>query len=797
MDGKIWLSTGASRKETSWKNIELKWSQLVEKLKKTKVTEETYKEYLKLKRDEQDEIKDVGGFVGGIITGGRRKHNAIASRYLITLDLDFANADFFEDFKLVYGNAAFIYSTHKHSPDKPRYRLILPLDREVHSDEYEAIARKIAGILGIDLFDPTTFQPERLMYWPSTSKDAEYYWEEQKGPWLSADKVLKSYKDWRDVSQWPVSSETEKKILRGVEKQEDPFQKPGIIGVFCREYSIQDAIDKFLGDVYKETEIDGRYTYIHGSTSAGAVVYEDKFLFSHHSTDPVGNRLCNAFDLVRIHKFGNADEGKEETPTNKLPSYKKMLEWAIKDPTVKRVLVSNKIAEAKSDFGGETVPDEEINLDWTEQLEVNTKGECTNTINNMIIILQNDEKFKGKIMFNDFEKRPMVQGDLPWRKTDKYNNWLVDSDDSEFRNYFEMIYKLTHANKLQDALDIVSHRNLYHPIKTYLKGIVWDQTERLETLLIDYLGADDNVFVREATRKTFVAAVARIFEPGIKFDTVLTLVGRQGLGKSRLVALMGKQWYSDTFGSLHNKDAMEQIQGVWLMEIGELAGFKKAEIETIKLFISKQEDRFRVAYGRRVNTFARQCIFIGSTNIEAFLQDPTGGRRFWPIKCGVWKSKKNIFKDLKGDIVDQLWAEACYWYSMGEDLYLTSEVESVARKIQEHHTEEDERKGAILDYLDTLVPENWNELDMYARRSFLQGDEISGNGVVLRDRISIPEIWCEKMGNQIKDMSFYNTKYIRNIMDNLPGWQKHVIKTTHYGSQRGYIRVSNLVTKGK
>ena len=195
---------------------------------------------------------------------------------------------------LIYSCAAVLYSTHKHEPDAPRYRLIIPLDRPVMSDEYQAIARKIAGLLGIENFDPTTFQPERLMYWPSTSKDGEYMFQEQDGKFLCADTVLNSYRDWRDSSEWPVSAKVDKIIQRGMAKQGDPLEKNGIVGAFCRSYTISEVIDEYLPKIYESCTVDGRFTYKEGSTAAGLVVYDDKYAYSHHGTDPISGKLCNA-----------------------------------------------------------------------------------------------------------------------------------------------------------------------------------------------------------------------------------------------------------------------------------------------------------------------------------------------------------------------------------------------------------------------------------------------------------------------------------------------------------------------
>ncbi len=296
-----------------------------------------------------------------------------------------------------------------------------------------------------------------------------------------------------------------------------------------------------------------------------------------------------------------------------------------------------------------------------------------------------------------------------------------------------------------------------------------------------------------------MAAVARIYEPGIKFDFVLTLLGRQGMGKSTLIARMGQEWYSDSFGDLNKKEGAEQIQGIWLMEIGELAGFKKTEIETVKLFVSKQTDRFRVAYGKRVEAFRRQCIFFGTSNESTPLQDPTGGRRFWVVKLRADRAAASVF-DLTKEDIGQLWAEACWYYTMGEDLFLSLEVEKMAQEIQAHSTEEDFRKGAVLEFLEMLLPDTWDGMPLSERINFIQTGDVDMFGqkpekFIERDRISIPEVWCEKFKKSMVDMNNLHAKFIRNIIRQLPEWEERVIKTKLYGIQRGWIKKSAYYLK--
>jgi putative DNA primase/helicase len=796
-DGTVEIATGRSRRETSWKNKELQWSVLLDKLSTTHRTAETHAEYLSSKKTRQDEIKDIGGFVGGYLTSGRRKAGSVLHRQLITLDIDFAPAGIWDDFTLLYGNAAVQYSTHKHAPDSPRLRLILPLDRQVMPDEYVAISRRIAGNLGIEYFDHTTFQPERLMYWPSTSKDGIYAFECQDGPWLNADEVLATYTDWRDSSEWPVSERSYNLVQRAIKKQGDPLEKPGIVGAFCRTYNIHEAIETYLSDVYESCDTENRYTYKEGSTAAGLITYDDKFAYSHHGTDPVSGKLCNAFDLVRLHLFGLKDEdAREDTPINKMPSYTSMTEHATKDAKVRKNVISERLEDAKCDFENIEEPQEEDNDDWQAELDVDKKGKCYSTVNNVIIILTKDPSIKGRIAFNSFEHREIALKNLPWRKITPETKYLTDKDDAGIRHYVESIYGITGVQKIKDAIDIVLLKNSFHPVRDYLTSLKWDGEERVDSLLIDYLGAEDSDYVRAVTRKTLAAAVTRIFQPGAKFDYVLTMVGKEGKGKSTLFDKLGKSWFSDSFIGVQGKEAFEQLQGTWIVEMAELSAIKKAEIEAVKHFISKREDRYRVAFGRRVENFPRQCIFIGTTNNQDFLRGATGNRRFWPVAVLEQAPTKDVFKDLTDYEINQVWAEAIHLYRQGEELYLNKELEEIAFEKQENHTEQDERAGMILKYLDTSLPTNWDNMGPYERRSYLfNEDEIRPAGTVKRDRVCAAEIWCEVFAGKQAEMTSHNTRFIHEVMRKVGGWIEYKSRTMFklYGNQRAYFRSKKAI----
>lgn len=797
-DGELDIAIGLSARSKVWSNKKLKWSELVSRLGEENKTTETFKEFVSASKEDQLKIKDVGGYVGGYLRGGKRSPANVVHRQLMTLDLDFAHKDLWDDFTLQFDNAAVLHGTHKHSDASPRYRLIMPLSREVTADEYVAISRKIAGIIGIDLFDNSTFETNRLMFWPSTPKDMDYYFRVQDGPWIDADEVLNSYADWKDSSLWPTASSRFEAVDRAVKKQEDPTIKRGLIGAFCRTYSIPEAIETFLSDTYVPSALEDRYTYTKGSASAGLIVYEDKFAYSHHGTDPCGGKLCNAFDLVRIHKFGHLDD-KVKDPSSKLPSVSAMEEFVRNDPDTKTTIANDHINSAKYEFADpehdraqEEVVEKEVDpeaesVEWMKELEVDTRGAYLSSDANLNLIFANDLRFKRLFRQNDFDGKRYVFGNLPWRRVVKPEP-VKNVDYSGVRNYLGCVYGITSSLKIDDAMALEFERNHFHPILDYLNGLKWDGIQRVDKLLIDYMGADDNIYSREAIRKMLVGAVARVMNPGVKFDLVLMLVGPQGSGKSTFIKKLGKSWFSDTFLTVQGKEALEQIQGAWLIEIAELSGLRKAEVESVKHFISKSEDSFRPAYARTSEIYPRQCVFFGTTNDSEFLRDPTGNRRFMPVDVVPNNAKKDVFMELD-DEIDQIWAEAVVLYKSKEKLYLSHEAEKIAKNEQSSHSESDERKGIIEAYLERKLPDNWDSMDLYQRRDFL-ADELNPKGTTPRDYVCVAEIWCECLGRNREDMDRYKTREINDLLKSMPEWEpcKSTKNFPIYGKQKYYVR---------
>lgn len=778
------IATGLKVDSVVWQNKNTTWQEFVTRLSTPVKTNETFKAYCNASKADKGKIKDVGGYVAGYLLNGRRKIGNVVSRSMLTLDLDFANLEFWDDFTLFFNNAAVLHSSHSHSEKNPRYRLILPLSRDVQPDEYVAIMRLIAGMLNIELFDNTTFETNQLMFWPSTSLDAEYYFKSQEGEFIDADYYLAQYSDWRDTSLWPSSSKEVARIKDATAKQQNPTEKKGLIGLFCRAYSITGAIEKYLSDIYSEAA-NGCYTYVQGSTASGLKIYEDDtFAYSHHGTDPCGGQLCNAYDLVRIHKFGHLD-GED----NAAKSSRAMEDLIREDTRVKQLIAQENMASANYDFADPEEDHENEDFSWATKLEIDGKGKYLSSSTNLNLIFANDEHLKQRFKHNEFDGKRYIVSSVPWRKIKEAEPFL-NVDYSGIRNYIESIYGINSPMKIDDSLALELEKNKFHPIRKYLKSLTWDGVPRIDKILIEYFGATDNAYHREAIRKHLIAAVARVFVPGIKYDYVLTLVGEQGTGKSTFIKKLGRGWSSDSFITVQGNQSFEQLQGAWLIEIAELSALKKAEIEMIKHYLSKQEDIFRPAYMRASETFKRQCVFFATTNKDIFLTDPTGNRRFIPVDIYPEKAVKNIH-EIKDTEIDNFWAEAAALFAEGETLFLSNLAAEIASREQTDHTVFDEKQGIIEEYLALELPENWASMGIYERRAYINDvEEITQKPTERREDICVAEIWCECLNREKESMQRYHTGEIHEIMRQLPGWRiaKSPKKFPLYGVQKYYVR---------
>ena len=802
------ISILSSARSNEVKNISMSWGELAEKLSETRHTEETEKEYQNFSNPEKARVKDIGGFVAGHFKNSKRKAINLSGRSCITLDVDFSDDTFPDLVKKKFRKIAFLYhTTHSHSEKQNKYRLIIPLREEISIDKYVPIARKLADMLNMEWVDKTCYRISQLMFWASTPVDGEYQFYKNEAVLVDPNQILELYKDWRDISEWPLHS-SEENIRLSLEKAEDPLSKKGIIGAFCRAYSVTEAIEKFLPEIYIPAD-EGRYTYHASSTANGAVLYEDKFLYSHHETDPCCAMLVNAFDLVRIHLFKSLDAKAAKGLTiTQLPSYKAVCEELREDEEVKALLVEDQImnfddldaaineAEMFSDLSDEDDEDEDKEVKqskgkWYKNLSINNRNQIEASLTNIRLIFEHDPILVSTVKYNQFNQDVVQVANLPEYPLNRSNHcyrvmerlWS-DIQEIKVRYYLEANYNMQTSDKqVEDTVKLVADVNGFHPVLDYLEDLEWDGTDRVEEMCITYLGCADNAYTRAISRKVMAAAVARVFDPGCKFDYLLILEGVQGKRKSTFIEVLAKGWFTDTLGDIKNKDAVENMRGKWIIEAAELATVSVAEEEHKKAFFSRRTDRMREAYGRKSKDYPRQCIFIGSCNPDGsgYLKDITGNRRYWPVKCEV----KEIPIQRLEDNIDQLWAEAVQIYLAGEPLWLSGEAKEIAETEQQLRRPDNELSGVIRAWADKPISEQHYKLDRASRVGITLAEGEEG---VTRDRICIISIWEECLGNDVTKLSPGKRKEIQRAVHDLSEWNSKNTKRMQAGLELGRQR---------
>lgn len=749
----FYISIGTSKNCTVWKNQQTNWVNFCKRFETPMRTQETVEEYHKMIVVQQGAIKDVGGFVGGYLEKGKRKINSVKHRSLICLDLDNPIMGVTPNIKYV----GLLHSTHKHTPEQPRYRLIIPLMTNLSSEEYEYVSRYIAKEIKVfdEFADKTTYQTNRLMYWPSCPVDGEYIFKTYEGDPVDGKQILKDNPDWKSECFQEVPQKDLEYIGKLIKKkQADPTLKGGVIGAFCKAYSIEECIDTFLTEKYIPTDIPDRYTWSEGSTSAGVLLFESQFSYSFHSTDPCSMRLCNAYDLIRIHLYKENE--------------KEALTFCAAQKGVGAFI-------AQEEFG------EDFKL-WQNELEYTKNGDIKPTMKNFELILQNNYDLK----FDDFKKQYIVN-DRP------YSN----HDDSLLMSYIESTYGVYNEAKVKRSVEVVGYSNLYNPVQDYLNSLKWDGVERLDTTLIKYFHSTDDPFVRESFRNFLIFGIMRIFEPGSELQHVLVLSGQPGIGKSSFIKSLcpNPEWFNDSLTiydcTKDSKTAGEHLTGHWIFEIPEMAGMKKAEVEPVKAFITRSSDKYRPAFGRVYETYKRQCIFFASTN-SPYLLDVTGNRRFWTIKCpGRYMDQIDR---------DQLWAEAVVRYRKLDTLApqeklnklkLSKEALRLSKIMENEHIETDERSNFVEQFIEREIPLDWRSKSIYERIQYLNDEltPLSGKGMEPRKYVTVAEVWCELYQKPKSDLRrTQSNEIIRNFTS--LGYTEKISGVTDpcYGRQIGFTK---------
>lgn len=385
-------------------------------------------------------------------------------------------------------------------------------------------------------------------------------------------------------------------------------------------------------------------------------------------------------------------------------------------------------------------------------------------VHNFEVVMDKDARFAEKIRFNEFAQQPYLYGSVPWENENNCRAW-GSHDDSALFSLIQADYGLKSRQDFADALKNVSIRNKFHPVRELLDSLVWDGNEHIRGLLPSYLGADDSDYTYQVMRLWMLGAVSRIYQPGHKFDYTMILQGSQGIGKSTFLKLMAldDSWFNDSLDSLDSDKAVQSLTGSWIIELAELKSLARTAggVESVKRFLTATQDKYRIPYERRADTFYRQCIFAGTTNKDDFLQDETGNRRFLIIHTGVTKPFKSLFVPEAMDDIKQAWAEAVYiWKNEKPELILPESCVQQAKELQEANMADDGKRGIILEYLEG------------------------------KTQVCAREIWFEALEESIAPKS-YQTSEINNIIAKVPGWQrmKTPRKFPKYGSQRGFQKM--------
>lgn len=785
---KYTLSVAGSSASLKWSTVRYTWEDFLERLNRDIRSTETMRDFDRLDRTARANLKDVGGYMAGELSGARRLKSAVLSRSMITLDVDYADSLFPVEFDTRFpGVAAVIYNTRSDREKSRRFRVVIPFAEEVQDvAQYEAAARKMAELLGIDLFDPTTFQAERMMYWQSLSSDQPKVFEVFDGEPISADYLLSLYgnnEEWRDIRNWAFKSDQGKETRSIVSKAmaQNPREKAGLVGAFCRAYPVPAAIKKYLSDVYEIAPGNDRYTYKAGHSVGGMIVFDDLFCFSYHSTDPIADgHAYNAYDLVRVHKFGHLGKDDSTKEMNKLVCADR--------ECVKDMVTPDADLDDFDDYGDAVKSDntEEVTeLVW----DLDGKGNKQVTVNNFVNAFKSDPLLNGLLAYDMLKETIVFTRPSFTAKGSKKGDLVSDTDISIIKGRIERMHGIYNDAKLNDAIEQVSSDNAFHPIKLYLESLTWDGVPRIDTFLVDYMGAEDNAYTREAFRKMLLAAVTRIYEPGRKFDTALVFYSEQGVGKSTLIQRLSKGWFNDSLTNLSGKESYEAIQFAWLVELAELSALRKSDVEAVKNFISKREDTYRGAYARRVKTHKRQCVFFGSTNDDEFLKDATGNRRFFPVAVKRTRKTHIIFEPEFDAVVDQLWAEAMEGYMLGGSLTLSDKAEAIAGGTREEFTERTPIQGLVEEYLDRLFPADYEDRFLAQRLDFLNGD-LGEEGTETKNSFSLIELWTEALGRRKDEYTVVKARELSNAVKALKGWKRDKqARQKIYGPQVIYRRV--------
>lgn len=714
--------------------------------------------------------KECGGYLLGKLTGPRRINKNVAHRSAIVVDVDKPDEIFLTQIDVAFPYDSIWHSTYSSTAEDRRYRGIIFTDRDMTPGEYPAAVKQVMEDLGAHQFDTTSAEVARFMYKPSASDPAEYEWLAIDGDPIAVDGLVQT----ADIPDHILKT------------KRDPFSLKGVAGTFNRAYPNLDELVEAYSLPYVHQGAD-RWLLAGASSVAGMGQVSDGLWYSHHANDPAHGYAQTAFDLVRIHRFGDLDAGAtDKTPVNKLPSYVAMAKLAAEDPRVKASVLDDlddiSTPAATPPTGPAATPPDP---NWRNKLSVNpSTGAFNDDVNNWNLIRRHDEVFR-LLSLNEMTAGVEVTGDLPWRSKDDPSETFGRNDRTELRAHIERTcgFKPERMH-LDDLVNATAARQAHHPIRDYLKSLEWDGVPRIETCLP---GVKPTEYTRIVARRVLLAAVARVMDPGCKWDHMLVLYGKEGLGKTYWLQKMSKGFYA-SLGRIGDKDTLLSMQRSWIMIADEAHALKSTSFDAQKEFLTRTEDTFRRPYDVEAQTVKRHSIFVGTTNDKNLLTQQEGNRRFLPVTV----EEQVDFEALTDEYIDQLWAEAVTAYQLGEQWHLTESETRLAAAAREDFTLDDPKVGMVEEYLDTAVPKSWPNKAPDERAFWfrMRGEDTMEPGVDRIDQVSAVQIMVEAFGRKAGEWREEDLRSVTDIMNRMPDWTEAPGKqeVPMYGQQKVWRR---------
>lgn len=760
---KMPFATARNGKTKEWQHKEKSVRQVIKYLGAADQIELSQKEFNALGSAERAKIKNGNpAFFGGYFEG-RRTSTTVRTRSIVALDIDKKfNGDFFRYMKEYCQYPFYIYESISSTPKLRKWRVLFFLSEDIDADYYEPVARKIAGNLSIiDYVDQTCYRKTQMMYAPVYCSDVidpvNEFIGELDQPFISTAEIM------LDLGNDPLNPRTwdkarEEGALRSQNNMtlNDPREKSGLIGQFCR----------FVGDIHGAITMyslpyvgsgGDRYSYTNGTSANGFVVYDGgQWAYSNHESDPAaeGGHDLNAFDLVRIHLFGDRDREKGYKEPTKAPSYKAMAEMLTGTADFQEFIAEENAEKVIETFGSEFFDDVEDETSEAparstngKRMVLNGRKVATNPAEDkrlknklkrfesaLVKSSENGQPISNKtnaftavnkhpytakrIAFDTFTRQFVYRGLKPWNLKDGINATWIEEDETELAVLFEHSHGLKLGYEtLARTIKAAARKNTYNSLADFLENQLpkWDGKQRIDTLFYDAFRAKKSDINALIARKTLLGGLERALNENETYiKGVPVLQGGQSIGKStfwRLLAL-DPEWFTDSKIDIGNKDGMSVLSGSFIVELSEFASVKRADRDEVKQFLSSAADKYRPPYGRDVLTFVRHNIFVGSVNDEEFLTDATGNTRFKTVSCpGHPDGAQGVIDLLTQDYVLQIWAEAMQLRQQGESAYYNADEEELTEDQNAAHVAAGTNEDLLEAFVTSPKPLVWNDED--------------------------------------------------------------------------------------